>query len=207
MDNFRTAGKYGEDEFIERKSRFIGQCRPVKNQDEALAFIEEIRALHPNGTNAYAYVLRDDNTMRYSDAGEPSGTAGVPILEVIKKEGLTDICVVVTRYYGGIQLGAGGLVRAYGKGAKIGVDAAGPVEKVYCSRFLIRCDYPTYGKLEYVINAEGHIIEECVFEDDVCITAGVIQGREEAFLKTVSDTSGGNARTSELPGEYITREL
>ena len=152
MESFRTVKDYGEDEFIEKKSRFIGQCRPVRNQDEALAFIEEMRTVHPHGTNAYAYVLREDNTMRYSDAGEPSGTAGVPILEVIKKEGLTDIVVVVTRYYGGIQLGAGGLVRAYGKGAKIGVDAAVPVEKFFCKEFIVRCDYATYGKLEYIIN-------------------------------------------------------
>lgn len=207
MDNFRTVKEYGEDEFIERKSRFIGQCRHVKNQDDALSFIEEIRTVHPHATNAYAYVLREDNTMRYSDAGEPSGTAGVPILEVIKKEGLTDICVVVTRYYGGIQLGAGGLVRAYGKGAKIGVHAATPVEKVYCSTYMIRCDYSTYGKLEYVINAEGYILKESIFENDVCMTVNVENGREDAFLKTVSNTSDGSAQVSELPGEYTDRIL
>ena len=134
----------------------------------------------------------------------PCGTA---TQEVIKKEGLTDIAVVVTRYYGGIQLGAGGLVRAYGKGAKIGIDAATRVEKIYCSLFLIRCDYSTYGKLEYVINAEGYILKDCIFENDVCMTVGVIQGQENAFFKSITDTSGGSAQISELPGEYISREI
>lgn len=207
MENFKTVKDYGEDEFIEKKSRFIGQCRPVKNQDDALSFISEMKEVHPHGTNAYAYILREDNTMRYSDAGEPSGTAGVPILEVIKKEGLTDVCVVVTRYYGGIQLGAGGLVRAYGKGAKFAVNAAKPAMKIYCSQFLIRCDYTTYGKLEYVINAEGYLLKDCAFENDVCLTVAVESGREEAFLKTVSYTSGGSAQANELPGEYIAKEL
>ena len=207
MESFKTVKGYGEDEFIEKKSRFIGRCRPVKNQDDALAFIAEMREVHPHGTITYAYVLREENTMRYSDGGEPSGTAGVPILEVIKKEGLTDVCVVVTRYYGGIQLGAGGLVRAFSKGAKIAVDAAKPAMNVYCSQFLIRCDYPTYGKLEYVINAEEHILKETAFENDVCMTVAVENGREESFLKSVTDTSGGNAVINELPGEYIAKEL
>lgn len=207
MDSFKTVKGYGEDEFIEKKSRFIGQCRPVKNQDDALAFIAEMREVHPHGTITYAYVLREENTMRYSDGGEPSGTAGVPILEVIKKEGLTDVCVVVTRYYGGIQLGAGGLVRAFSKGAKIAVDAAKPAMNVYCSQYLIRCDYTTYGKLEYVINAEGHILKETAFENDVCMTVAVENGREGSFLKTVTDTSGGSATVNEIPGEYIAKEL
>ena len=207
MDSFKTVKGYGEDEFTEKKSRFIGQCRPVKNQDDALAFISEMREVHPHGTITYAYVLREENTMRYSDGGEPSGTAGVPILEVIKKEGLTDVCVVVTRYYGGIQLGAGGLVRAFSKGAKIAVDAAKPAMNVYCSQYLIRCDYTTYGKLEYVINAEGHILKETAFENDVCMTVAVESGREESFLKTVTDTSGASATVNEIPGEYIAKEL
>lgn len=207
MESYKTAKGYGEDEFIEKKSRFIGQCRPVKNLDDALAFIAEVREVHPHGTNAYAYVLRDDNTMRYSDAGEPSGTAGVPILEVIKKEGLTNVCVVVTRYYGGIQLGAGGLVRAFSKSAKIAVDAAKPAMNVYCSQFLIRTDYSTYGKIEYIVNAGGYILKETAFENDVCMTVAVEHGQEEGFLKAVTDTSGGSATINELPGEYIAKEL
>ena len=208
MEDYKTVLKDAEAEMIERKSRFIGYYRPVKNQDEAIAFINEIRAMHRQAThNVYAYVLREDNAMRYSDDGEPAGTAGVPVLEVIKKEGLTDVCVVVTRYFGGILLGAGGLVRAYGKSAKLGIDAAERVEKIYCKLYLIRCDYSTYGKLEYTINNEGYILKDCAFENDVCMTVGVKPEEENAFLKAVADISGGSAKVSELPGEYITRKL
>ncbi|MBQ8764404.1 MAG: YigZ family protein [Clostridia bacterium] len=208
MEDYKTVLKYGEAEMIERKSRFIGYCRPVKNQDEAIDFINEIRAMHRQAThNVYAYVLREDNIMRYSDDGEPAGTAGVPVLEVIKKEGLTDICVVVTRYFGGILLGAGGLVRAYGKSAKLGIDEAKRIEKIYCKLYLIRCDYSTYGKLEYTINTEGYILKDCAFENDVCMTVGVKPEEEDAFLKAVADISGGSAKLTELPGEYITKEL
>ena len=208
MEDYKTVLKYGEAEMIERKSRFIGYCRPVKNQDKAIDFINEIRAMHRQAThNVYAYVLREDNIMRYSDDGEPAGTAGVPVLEVIKKEGLTDICVVVTRYFGGILLGAGGLVRAYGKSAKLGIDEAKRIEKIYCKLYLIRCDYSTYGKLEYTINTEGYILKDCAFENDVCMTVGVKPEEEDAFLKAVADISGGSAKLTELPGEYITKEL
>ncbi len=206
MEDYKTVLKDAEVEMIERKSRFIGYCRPVKSQDEAIDFINEIRAMHRQAThNVYAYVLREDNIMRYSDDGEPAGTAGVPVLEVIKKEGLTDICVVVTRYFGGILLGAGGLVRAYGKSAKLGIDAAERIEKIYCKLYLIRCDYSTYGKLEYTINTEGYILKDCAFENDVCMTVGVKPEAENAFLKAVADVSGGSAQVNELPGEYIAK--
>ena len=208
MEDYKTVLQDADAEMIEKKSRFIGYCRPVKTQDEAIDFINEIRALHRQAThNVYAYVLRDNNIMRYSDDGEPAGTAGVPVLEVIKKEGLTDVAVVVTRYFGGVLLGAGGLVRAYGKSAKLGIDAAVRIEKIYCKLFLVRCDYSTYGKLEYLINTEGYILKDCAFENDVCLTVGVKPEDAEAFIKSVADLSGGSAKIDELPGEYITKEI
>lgn len=208
MENYKTVLQDASDEMVERKSRFIGYCRPVKTQEEAIEFINEIRALHRQAThNVYAYVLREDNTVRYSDDGEPAGTAGVPVLEVIKKEGLTDVAVVVTRYFGGVLLGAGGLVRAYGKGAKIGIDAAIRIEKIYCSVYMIRCDYSTYGKLEYMVENGGYILKDSAFENDVCLTVGVREGEEEAFLKKVADISGGSAKVTNLPGEYITKQI
>lgn len=208
MEDYKTVKQNAEAEMTEKKSRFIGYCRPIKTQEEAISFINEIRTMHRQAThNVYAYVLRENNIMRYSDDGEPAGTAGVPVLEVIKKEGLTDVAVVVTRYFGGVLLGAGGLVRAYGKSAKLGIDAAVRIEKIYCNLYIIRCDYSTYGKLEYAINTEGYILKDCAFENDVCLTVGVKQGQENAFLKTVADISGGSAEVTELPGEYITKEL
>ena len=208
MEDYKTVLQDADAEMIEKKSRFIGYCRPVKTQDEAIDFINEIRALHRQAThNVYAYVLRENNIMRYSDDGEPAGTAGVPVLEVIKKEGLTDVAVVVTRYFGGVLLGAGGLVRAYGKSAKLGIDEAVRIEKIYCKLFLVRCDYSTYGKLEYLINTEGYILKDCAFENDVCLTVGVKPEDAEAFIKNVADLSGGSAKIDELPGEYITKEI
>ena len=208
MEDYKTVLQDAEAEMIERKSRFIGYCRPVKTQDEAINFINEIRAMHRQAThNVYAYVLREDNIMRYSDDGEPAGTAGVPVLEVIKKEGLTDVAVVVTRYFGGILLGAGGLVRAYGKSAKLGIDAAVRIEKLYCELFLVRCDYSTYGKIEYLINTEGYILKDCAFENDVCLTVGVKPEDVQAFKKKIADISGGSAQVDEISGEYITKEL
>lgn len=208
MEDYKTVLQSADAEMIEKKSRFIGYCRPVKTQDEAIDFINEIRAMHRQAThNVYAYVVRDNNIMRYSDDGEPAGTAGVPVLEVIKKEGLTDVAVVVTRYFGGVLLGAGGLVRAYGKSAKLGIDAAIRIEKLYCNLYLVRCDYSTYGKLEYLINTEGYILKDCAFENDVCLTVGVKPEDRDSFIKSVADLSGGSAKIDELPGEYITKEI
>ena len=124
--SYRTIAAPAEDEFIEKKSRFIGYIAPVTTEQEAAAFIESVRARHREARhNCYAYRLRQNNLARFSDDGEPSGTAGRPILEVLQREDLTDVCVVVTRYFGGILLGTGGLARAYTQGCKIAVAAAG----------------------------------------------------------------------------------
>lgn len=204
MESYKTTEHEGSAEMIERKSRFIGYCRPVKTQEEAISFIEEIRAMHRQAThNVYAYVLRKDNISRYSDDGEPAGTAGVPVLEVIKKGGLTDVAVVVTRYFGGILLGAGGLVRAYGKSAALGIESANPIEMIYCSIYVVRCDYSTYGKLEYLINNNGYILKDCAFENDVCLTVCIPNGYEEKFIKDVADISGGSAEVTLVSGEYV----
>lgn len=117
--NIRPSLRRCEARFIEKKSEFIGYLCPVQTEEQAVAFIEEIRAMHRKAThNCYAYILRENNAARHSDDGEPGGTAGVPIYEVLRKEGLTDVCCVVTRYFGGVLLGAGGLVRAYTKGPR-----------------------------------------------------------------------------------------
>jgi len=125
MNEYRTIKYEADDSFVERRSRFIGYAKPVTTNEEAVAFINEIKAKHWDAThNVYAYVLRDGQIRRYSDDGEPQGTAGIPVLDVLLKENLTDLVVVVTRYFGGVLLGAGGLVRAYSHGAKIAVVAA-----------------------------------------------------------------------------------
>ena len=123
--NYFTVSQPAEDSFIEKRSEFIGYIAPVATNEQAVDFINQIRAKHRKAKhNVYAYILRQDNISRYSDDGEPQGTAGMPVLEVLKKRGLTDVCVVVTRYFGGILLGGGGLVRAYSHAASLACDAA-----------------------------------------------------------------------------------
>ena len=151
MKDYITLNQRAQDEFVERKSRFIGTATPVSTQEEAIAFIDEMRSKYWDAThNVYAYILRD-GTKRYSDDGEPQGTAGVPVLDVLQKEGLTDLCVVVTRYFGGILLGAGGLVRAYSHGAKIAVDAAGIKPMSVCKVYELEMDYSQYGQITYLL--------------------------------------------------------
>lgn len=130
--SYITVKDFGEDRFEEKKSEFIGYAKRVENEEEAKAFINEIKNMHKQARhNCSAYIIgKDMNIQRYSDDGEPQGTAGIPILEVMKKSRVTDCAVVVTRYFGGILLGAGGLTRAYTKGASIAIKSAGVVEKV-----------------------------------------------------------------------------
>lgn len=150
--DYSTVKAFAEATFTEKKSEFIGYISPVKTNDEAVEFINKIRAMHRKAThNVYAYILRDGNTSRYSDDGEPQGTAGVPVLDVLQKEGLTDVCCVVTRYFGGILLGGGGLVRAYSHSAKIAVDAA--ERMIMCSSYPVKVtvNYDLYGKITYIL--------------------------------------------------------
>ena len=150
---YKTIARRCEARFIEKKSEFIGYLCPVQTEEQAVAFIEEIRAMHRKAThNCYAYILRENNAARHSDDGEPGGTAGVPIYEVLRKEGLTDVCCVVTRYFGGVLLGAGGLVRAYTKGAKDAVDAAQIKCMAEAVKLAVTVDYGLYGRLAQVFS-------------------------------------------------------
>ena len=144
-----TVKKRAEDSFEEKKSEFIGYVKRVTTEEEAKEFVAEIKSMHKQARhNCYAYIVGENmGIQRYSDDGEPQGTAGIPILEVIKKQGITDCAIVVTRYFGGILLGAGGLTRAYIKGASIAIDAAGVVEKVHGARVSIEIEYDLYGKI------------------------------------------------------------
>lgn len=148
--NYTTIKGFATDSFIEKKSEFIGYISPVKTNQEAVDFINEIKSQNRKAKhNVYAYILLDNNITRYSDDGEPQGTAGMPVLDVLQKENLTDVCVVVTRYFGGILLGGGGLVRAYSHACKLAVDAAFKMEMHECFEVTLKFDYSLYGKIEY----------------------------------------------------------
>lgn len=207
-ENYKTVKRYAFAEMIEKKSRFIGHCRPVSTEEEAVAFINAVRAENREAThNVYAYILRENNIMRYSDDGEPAGTAGVPALEVLRKEGLTDVAVVVTRYFGGVLLGAGGLVRAYGKSARLGVDAAVRIEKLFCNIYSVKTDYSSYGKLQYAVMEGGYILKDTIFTDEVELIVCVRREEGEVFEKLVTETSFGRSRAELTSAEYVDKEM
>ena len=190
---YMTIDGSAEASFTEKKSEFIGYLRHVTDNDEAVAFIEEIRALHRRAThNVYAYVVRKDNISRYSDDGEPQGTAGVPVLEVLNKEGLTDVCCVVTRYFGGILLGGGGLVRAYSHSAKIALDAAKRVIMLPCYKLDITVSYPLYGKVEYLLPSFEVKNLGCDFGADVTVSVLVKSDKADALLRELNDVCNGS---------------
>ena len=192
MTDYLTLRNEAEDEFIEKRSRFIGYAKPVTTQEEAIDFINKIRAKHWDAThNVYAYVLREGQTRRFSDDGEPSGTAGVPVLDVLLKENLTDCVVVATRYFGGIMLGAGGLVRAYSHTSKIAVEAAGIKKMSVCTNLSVTCDYNYYGRLSSLIPEHGGIIEDTEFGENVTVKFYLPSENAGTFNAALVDSSFG----------------
>lgn len=191
---YRTIAQPCEARFIEKKSEFIGWLCPVETEEQALAFIERIRAQHRKAThNCYAYILRENNTARHSDDGEPGGTAGVPIYEVLRKEGLSDVCCVVTRYFGGILLGAGGLVRAYTRAAKDAADAAQVKLMAYAKRVEISVDYGLYGRLPQVLAEFEALTEREDFGEGVTLTVCIRAERAQALAERLTDVCCGKA--------------
>lgn len=195
MQEYKTLYSFGSDEFIVDKSKFIGYARPVNSEEEARAFIEEISKKHKDAThNVWAYTIGINmNIQRYSDDGEPQGTAGIPTLELIKKEDLRDVVVVVTRYFGGIKLGAGGLVRAYTKGAKIGLEAAGIVIKKVFQVVEFSIDYNLLGRIQNELVNKVYHIDNIDYLEDVNITVYCEKERYEEFKLLIVELT--NART------------
>lgn len=196
---YKTIARRCEASFIEKKSEFIGYLCPVQTEEQAAAFIEEIRAMHRKAThNCYAYILRENNAARHSDDGEPGGTAGVPIYEVLRKEGLTDVCCVVTRYFGGILLGAGGLVRAYTKGAKDAVEAAQIKCMASAVKLLVTVDYGLYGRLAQIFADFDARIADEQFADNVKITLFIREENAQKLTDKLIDSCSGAISVDEL---------
>ena len=204
-EQYRTLYAYGEDEYIVNKSRFIGYAKPIKTEEEALEFIDEIKTKHYDAThNVYAYVLGENsNVQRFSDDGEPSGTAGIPALEVLKKEEIRNAVVVVTRYFGGIKLGGGGLIRAYTKGAKIGIDAAKVIDMVLHKEIEFTVDYDQYGRIENYLMTNGLVAEDVKFEADVTINLYIQVSEFSKFEKEITNMTSGDAILSELGEKHL----
>ncbi|AXU70832.1 TPA: YigZ family protein [Clostridioides difficile] len=193
MSNYRTLHEFGTNEITIEKSVFIGYAKPIKSEEEALEFINEIKKKHKDAThNVWAYTVgKNMNIQRYSDDGEPQGTAGIPTLEVIKKEDLRDVAVVVTRYFGGTKLGAGGLVRAYTKGAKLGLEAGKIIYKVMYQEVKVKIDYTQLGKVQNELMNLGYFIKDTVYEDNVEIVVySRLEDVEKLSEKMIDITSG-----------------
>ncbi len=190
--DYLTLGGAAEVEYVINRSRFIGWARPVASVEAANDFVSEIRARHREAThNVYAYCVREPEYSRYSDDGEPQGTAGKPVLEVLKKEGVTDACIVVTRYFGGILLGAGGLVRAYAHSAKLAVDAAGIVQMKACAVYRLPLDYGYYDSVRKLLPAYEAETENTDFAERIYLDLRLPLEKEAAFLKAVAELSFG----------------
>ncbi len=200
---YKTVDKEACDEFIEKRSRFIGYIKPVTTKEEAVDYINSIKSKHWDAThNVYAYVLRDGQTRRYSDDGEPQGTAGMPVLDVLLKENLTDCVVVATRYFGGILLGGGGLVRAYSHTAKIAVDAGGVATMRLCAVMSVQCDYNFYGKLNALVPEFDGVVDDTEFSENVSMKFRIPADREQKFQKKLVDASFGKF-SAEKSGEIF----
>ncbi|WP_294408236.1 YigZ family protein [uncultured Ruminococcus sp.] len=196
--SYTTVYEYASESFIEKKSEFIGHICPVKTADEAIEFINKIKSENRKARhNVYAYVVREGNASRYSDDGEPQGTGGIPVLDVINKAGLTDVCVVVTRYFGGILLGASGLVRAYSQACSMAVNAARKLVMCECSRISFSCDYTMYGKVSYALPEFKVITEKEDFADTVNISVLVKNEFVSPLLKKLTDISNGQLAIDE----------
>ena len=188
--NLTTVGKEASAEFTEKKSVFIGYTAPVKNAEEAEEFIRKIKKKHADARhNVSAYII--GNSVRYSDDGEPKGTGGVPVLEVIKKSGVDGTVVVVTRYFGGILLGASGLVRAYSKAAAMAIEAAGIVTYRKYTECTVTCDYSLYDKLLYDIGRRTVITDDTEFGGNIVLHLAVLSEEYEAFEKAVYSMTNG----------------
>ena len=196
--SYGTVLQEAEASFVEKRSRFIGRCRPVATEEEAQDFIAGVRKRHWDAAhNVWAYVLRD-GAMRYSDDGEPQGTAGQPALNVLLKRELTDCAVVITRYFGGILLGAGGLTRAYAQGAAQAVQAAGEVDMRPCLRGDIRCSYAQYGMVAPLVAACGGVVEEADYTEAVRVRFHLPQERRGELEKALTERSCGSLMVEEV---------
>ena len=203
MEGYVTIKNPSYFEYEDRKSVFIGQAMPVSSEKEALSFIESVKKRYPDARHhVYAYVLRENSIMRFTDDREPQGTAGMPVLDIIRKNGCTDTVIVVTRYFGGTLLGTGGLVHAYSSAALGALNAAEIIRYDVYSKLVIRVNYSDYGKISPALSELGFRVEDTNFDVDVSISGSIIQGRTEKLMETLTECTSGRASVELLGEEF-----
>jgi uncharacterized YigZ family protein len=191
-EKYVTVGEEAHVEFEEKRSLFIGHAKHVDSEEEALAFIKQLKKEYSDAThNCFAYLLKGGIIARYSDDGEPQGTAGVPMLETIRKSGVNDVCVVVTRYFGGVLLGAGGLVRAYSHSTSIAIEGAGIVTYEPYNEYELRCGYSEYQRYSNILLNCSALIDSTDFEADVTVRFAIKRDAAEALLTKISEAGYG----------------
>lgn len=193
----RTVSKVGNGEYEEKRSRFLSCVYPVSTEEEALSHLSGLKKKYWDARHhCYAYLIDTESTkiQRFSDDGEPSGTAGLPILEAIRKKELTNVLVVVIRYFGGILLGASGLVRAYGKAASAGLDEAGIIFRKQCVRTIIQMEYPLYGKIQNLLAAQRFPVSDTRFSDIVEMELFIEPEKKEFFEKEITEATSAQAK-------------
>jgi len=194
MTSYLVPAGFGQAEFNEKHSRFIGRVWPVSSEEEAVSRIRETREKHWDAThNVYAYLLREGNITRFSDDGEPGGTSGMPTLNVFRAAGIENVCCVVTRYFGGVLLGSGGLVRAYSATARLALEAAGVSRMARWQSFTVDCAYGQYEKLRRALEEAGAVVENADFAARVVIAALAEEAAAPPLLERLRDLSAGTA--------------
>lgn len=202
MSSYKTLRGYGEAELIEKRSRFIGYANAASTEEDALAFLNSIRSKHSDAThNVYAYVLRDNNITRFSDDGEPHSSAGLPVLDVLRKEGIFNAVIVVTRYFGGTLLGVGGLVRTYSASAKAAIDAAGIAEIIKKRYFEVNTGYSDYQRLNSLLLSSGADIKTPLFDANVSFVFSLPAENADGILTKITDATCGRASVKEIEKE------
>ncbi len=200
---YKTVQEQGKIEIVEKKSRFIANVKPVQTEEEAQQYINELKTKYWDARhNVYAYIIGANDIQRYSDDGEPSGTAGIPTLEVLKKEGVQDVVIIITRYFGGTLLGAGGLVRAYSKSAKEGLIDAGIVTMKLVETIKIVSDYHLFGKIQNEVIDQGHSIKDVIYEEAVIIYINVDIQKSDEFIKYLIDKTNARVDIEKIATEY-----
>lgn len=204
-NNYITVKGYGESEIVLSKSRFLTYVDRVETEEEAILFIEKIKKMHASAThNCSCYMIGEhDQIQKANDDGEPSGTAGVPMLEVLKKQGLKDTVVVVTRYFGGIKLGGGGLIRAYSKATTEGIAAALVVERKFHYLMKIGIDYVWLGKIENEIRGSHYNLHDIQYAENVEIYAHVVKEEEQLFIDWITELTNGQAVITQEDALFI----
>jgi len=202
-EGYLIPADYGEAEFVEKRSRFIGRVWPLESEADALEHLREIRSRHWDAThNVYAYILREGGVMRYSDDGEPQGTSGMPTLTVFRSREIQNVLCIVTRYFGGILLGTGGLVRAYTQAARLALEAAGVALMREWEELLIACPYPLYEKVKRELELAGAVISSTDFGADVSIEALLQKGGSAALNNRLQELSSGAVEAMLVGSQY-----